>query len=66
VRVCNISSPDDRVLGVACGTGNTDITARLMTGAKVAGVDFTPELLVLAKEEAFLADIQDIEWKEGF
>ncbi len=65
VRLCNISSPDDRVLDVACGTGNTAITARLITGAKVAGVDFTPELLALAKEEAFLADVQDIEWKEG-
>jgi SAM-dependent methyltransferase len=64
VRLCNISSTDN-VLDVACGTGNTAITARLMTGAKVAGVDFTPELLAIAKEEASIAEAKDIEWKEG-
>ncbi len=64
VRLCNISS-NDHVLDVACGTGNTAITASLMTGAKVAGVDFTPELLVIAKEETSLAEAEDIEWKEG-
>lgn len=36
-----------------------------MTGAKLDGVDFTPDHLALATEEAFLADAQDIEWKEG-
>ncbi len=64
VRLCNISS-DDRVLDVACGTGNTSITASLMTGATVTGVDFTPELLALAKVEASLAEAESIVWKEG-
>jgi ubiquinone/menaquinone biosynthesis C-methylase UbiE len=65
VRLCNISS-NDNVLDVACGTGNTAITAkRLKRGAKVTGVDFTPELLAQAKAEASLAEAEDIEWKEG-
>ena len=65
VRLCNISSTDN-VLDVACGIGNTAITAkRLKRGAKVTGVDFTPELLAQAKEEASIADAEDIEWKEG-
>ncbi len=37
-----------------------------MTGAKVTGVDFTPELLAIAKEEASTAEeAEDIKWKEG-
>lgn len=63
VRLCNVS-PNDKVLDVACGTGNTAITARRMGGAKVTGVDFTPELLSQAKAEATLAEADDIEWKE--
>ena len=64
VRLCNIS-PNDKVLDVACGTGNTAITARRIGGANVTGVDFTPELLSQAKTEASLAEADDIEWKEG-
>lgn len=65
VRLCDIS-PADNVLDVACGTGNTAITAkRLSDGAKVTGVDLTPELLTIAKDEASLAEAKDIEWKEG-
>ncbi len=64
VRLCNISSSDN-ILDVACGTGNTAITARRLANAKVKGVDFTPELLVQAKVEASLAGAEDIEWKEG-
>ena len=55
----------DNVLDVACGTGNTAITAREVANAKVTGIDFTPELLTQAKEEASLAEVDDIEWKEG-
>ena len=55
----------DNVLDVACGTGNTAITAKRLANAKVVGVDFTPELLAQAKEEASLAEVEDIEWKEG-
>jgi SAM-dependent methyltransferase len=65
VRLCNVS-PSDKVLDVACGTGNTAITARRMGGAKVTGVDFTPELLYQAKTEATLAEADGIEWKEGY
>jgi SAM-dependent methyltransferase len=53
------------VLDVACGTGNTAITARRIGGAKVTGVDFTPELLSQAQAEGSLAEADDIEWKEG-
>ena len=57
--------PGEHVLDVACGTGITTITAH-RAGAKVIGLDLTPELLARAKEEAALADIvEDIEWKQG-
>jgi ubiquinone/menaquinone biosynthesis C-methylase UbiE len=59
-------SSNDNVLDVACGTGNSAITAkRLKRGAKVTGVDFTPELLAQAKVEASMAEAEDIEWNEG-
>ena len=65
VRLSNISS-GDRVLEVACDTGNTAITAKEMVrGIKVTGIDFTPELLAQAKEQATIADVEDIEWKEA-
>jgi 2-polyprenyl-3-methyl-5-hydroxy-6-metoxy-1,4-benzoquinol methylase len=57
--------PGEHVLDVACGTGITTITAH-RAGAKVIGLDLTPELLERAKEEAALADITEgIEWKQG-
>ena len=56
--------PSDSVLDVACGYGNTAITAR-MIGAKVTGIDITPKLLALAKEEEKIAGLSDINWKEG-
>lgn len=57
-------NPTDSVLDVACGYGNTAITARRI-GAKVTGIDITPELLSLAREEESIAGFDDIEWKEG-
>lgn len=54
----------DSVLDVACGTGITSITARKQN-AKVTGLDLTPELLFRAKQEAIMASVGDIEWKEG-
>ncbi|WP_458744119.1 class I SAM-dependent methyltransferase [Candidatus Nitrosocosmicus sp. T] len=42
VRLVNVK-PMDSVLDVACGFGNTAITARRL-GAKVTGIDITPEL----------------------
>src|SRR3954468_5829611 len=65
VRLSNISS-GDRVLDVACGTGNTTITARRMVpGIKVIGIDFTAELLAQAKEQTSISDVSDIEWSEA-
>jgi SAM-dependent methyltransferase len=56
--------PRDTVLDVACGYGNTAITAR-RRGAKVTGIDITPKLLSQAKEEEKIAQVNGIMWKEG-
>jgi ubiquinone/menaquinone biosynthesis C-methylase UbiE len=55
---------DDSVLDLACGYGNTAITARAI-GAKVTGIDITPKLLALAKEEEKISNVSGIDWKEG-
>src|SRR5437899_7289663 len=52
------------VLDVGCGTGVVAITAR-RAGAVVTGVDLTPELLAVAKENAAIAAVDDIVWKQG-
>ena len=39
----------ERVLDVACGTGNTALMARAR-GAAVTGLDLTPELLAVAQK----------------
>jgi len=52
-----------RVLDVGCGTGVVAITAQ-RRGAKVSGLDLTPELLKRARENAAVADA-DVEWNEG-
>jgi SAM-dependent methyltransferase len=56
--------PGQRMLDVGCGTGVVAITAR-RAGAVVTGLDLTPELLVVAKENAAIAEVDDITWKEG-
>jgi SAM-dependent methyltransferase len=56
--------PRQKVLDVGCGTGNVAITAR-RAGAVVTGIDLTPELLAVAKENAAVAEVDDIVWKEG-
>ena len=55
--------PADKVLDVACGTGNAALRAA-QAGAKVVGVDLTPELL---EEGARLAEQVGVEvqWIEG-
>lgn len=63
VKLAHIT-PQDSVLDIACGFGNTAITARRI-GAKVTGLDITPELLALAKEEEKVAQVDDIDWREG-
>lgn len=53
----------DRVLDVACGTGVVAVTAALR-GARVTALDLTPELLVVAADNAALAGV-DIAFHEG-
>ena len=53
----------DRVLDVACGTGVVSITAARI-GAKVTGLDITPELLQRARENAAVSEVK-VEFHEG-
>ena len=52
-----------RVLDVACGTGVVAVTAARL-GARVTGLDLTPELLERARENARIAGV-NIEWHQG-
>src|SRR5881628_248600 len=52
-----------RVLDVACGTGVVAVTAA-RAGARVSGLDLTPQLLEQARENARLANVE-IEFREG-
>lgn len=54
----------ERVLDIACGTGNTALMARAR-GAVVTGLDLTPELLALARKRDAEEGYGDITWKEG-
>jgi ubiquinone/menaquinone biosynthesis C-methylase UbiE len=54
----------ERVLDLACGTGNTALMARAR-GAVVTGLDLTPELLVVAQARASDEGYGDITWQEG-
>lgn len=53
----------DRVLDVACGTGNAAIPAAV-AGGEVTGIDITPELFEDARRRAGEAGVE-IEWIEG-
>lgn len=55
--------PGDGVLDVACGTGVVAVTAA-RAGARVTGLDLTPELLVRARENATIANVS-IDFHEG-
>jgi SAM-dependent methyltransferase len=55
--------PGDRVLDVACGTGVVAVTAAVR-GAAVTGLDLTPELLDVARDNARIAAVE-IAWREG-
>jgi SAM-dependent methyltransferase len=55
--------PGAQVLDVACGTGVVALTAARL-GAKVTGVDLTPELIARAKENSALMKL-DVAWHEG-
>lgn len=54
----------EQVLDIACGTGNTAITARARAAA-VTGVDLTPEMLGTARKRAEDEGYGDIAWEEG-
>ena len=56
--------PGQRILDVGCGTGVVTITAR-RAGAVATGLDLTPELLVVARDNAAIAGVEDIVWREG-
>jgi SAM-dependent methyltransferase len=55
--------PGHRVLDVACGTGVVAVTAARL-GAQVTGLDLTPELLTVARDNARIAGV-DVAWHEG-
>jgi SAM-dependent methyltransferase len=52
-----------RVLDVACGTGVVAVTAARL-GARVTGLDLTPELLAAARENGRLGSV-NVDWHEG-
>jgi SAM-dependent methyltransferase len=56
-------SAGQRVLDVACGTGPVAITAA-RRGARVSGLDLTPDLLARAREHAAIAGV-DVDFREG-
>jgi len=51
------------VLDVGCGTGVAAVTAA-RAGAKVKGLDLTPELLQRARANSAIAEVE-VEWREG-
>jgi SAM-dependent methyltransferase len=51
------------LLDVGCGTGVVAITAARL-GARVTGVDLTPQLLTRARENAVVA-LVEVEWREA-
>ena len=52
-----------QILDVGCGTGVVSVTAARL-GAKVTGLDLTPELLERARENSRIAGVE-ITWLEG-
>jgi SAM-dependent methyltransferase len=55
--------PGMDLLDVACGTGNATIPAA-REGARVKGLDFSPDLLAIARERAADAMVE-VDWIEG-
>jgi ubiquinone/menaquinone biosynthesis C-methylase UbiE len=63
VRVARIRA-GERVLDVACGTGNTALAAKAR-GAEVTALDLTPELLAVAREREVGEGLSGVDWREG-
>ena len=63
VRFAQIAK-GEAVLDVGTGTGVVAITAA-RCGARVTGLDLTPELLELARDNARISKQEDIVWTEG-
>jgi SAM-dependent methyltransferase len=57
-------TPDERVLDVACGSGNGAIAAARRTWSKTTGADFVPALLERGRERA-AAERLDVEFVEA-
>jgi len=59
--------PGDTVLDLGSGAGNDCFVARAATGpdGRVIGVDFTPEMIAKAKENARKLDYQNVEFRQG-
>ena len=55
--------PGMELLDVACGAGNATIPAA-REGARVTGLDFSPDLLAIARERAADAMVE-VDWVEG-
>jgi SAM-dependent methyltransferase len=55
--------PGMDLLDVACGSGNATIPAA-RAGARVTGLDFSPDLLAIARERAADAMVE-VDWVEG-
>jgi len=63
VRFAGISA-GEAVLDVGTGTGVVAITAA-RAGARVTGLDLTPDLLEVARENAQIAHLEQMTWAEG-
>ena len=59
--------PGHTVLDLGSGAGNDCFVARAATGpdGRVIGVDFTPEMLAKARENARKLDYQNVEFRQG-
>ncbi len=59
--------PGDTVLDLGSGAGNDCFVARAETGpdGRVIGVDFTPEMIAKARENARKLDYQNVEFRQG-
>ncbi|WCB91979.1 2-methoxy-6-polyprenyl-1,4-benzoquinol methylase, mitochondrial [Baekduia alba] len=57
-------APGDRVLDLACGTGNAALMAAARGAEQVIGVDFEPALLAIARERGEGLDLT-IDWRVG-